>query len=199
MVSVVQYAIGLVALANAGELTHELMYKAVFATGIHVNYFPLVFLTVGFAMHILGAVALFLRVRLVCEQKADHSTGVQRLLRFLGQEFQPCVSHSAAVIELRQESYSLLFTAWFSSICTVCFIIYGSYVFSSIMFIGQTDALMIVGRFTISIVFCRIVLMYEISGMRQVVSVQDEGSRQLAQGATPSALELAGKPTFKQV
>lgn len=199
LVSLIQYAVGLAALANAVELTHELTYKAVFATGIHVNLFPLVFLTVGFAMHILGAAALFLKVRLVYEQQPDNLTGIQRMLRFLRQEFQPCVSHSAAAIALRRESYSLFFAAWLSSIGTVCFIIYGSYVFSSTQFIGQTDALMIVGRFTLSIVFCRIVLMYELSGMRQVVSTQDEGSRQLAQGATLNAPESDGKATFKQV
>ncbi|KAM7184586.1 hypothetical protein V8F20_012151 [Naviculisporaceae sp. PSN 640] len=77
------------------------------------------------------------------------------------------------------ERKTFLVAAWIVSMFTVIHIIYGTLVFASTTFIGTQDALVILARYVGSVVCCRIVLMYELAGLREscVGAVVAAGSR----------------------
>ncbi|KAK4639704.1 hypothetical protein QC761_710690 [Podospora bellae-mahoneyi] len=68
-----------------------------------------------------------------------------------------------------QESNLFLVAAWVGSMATVLHIIFGTLIFSSTIFVGVEDALSIVGRYMASVSICRIILMYELAGLRESV------------------------------
>lgn len=65
------------------------------------------------------------------------------------------------------ERKTFLVAAWIVSMFTVIHIVYGTLVFASTTFIGTEDALVILARYVGSVVCCRIVLMYELAGLRE--------------------------------
>jgi hypothetical protein len=54
----------------------------------------------------------------------------------------------------------------------VAHIIYGTVVFASILFICAQDAVSVVSRYLASALVCRVIVMIEISGMREVVQME---------------------------
>lgn len=70
---------------------------------------------------------------------------------------------------MKDESTLFIFLTWVTSITTVSHIIYGTLIFSSILFISTSDAVQIVARFVASTVVCRVILVFEITGMQQRV------------------------------
>jgi hypothetical protein len=68
----------------------------------------------------------------------------------------------------RREGKVFLVAAWLLSVCTVAHIISGTLIFSSMKFIGAWDALSILGRYMVSVLSCRVVLVYELSVLRNL-------------------------------
>jgi hypothetical protein len=66
-----------------------------------------------------------------------------------------------------EESKKYIFGQWFHSIGTVAHIIFGTLIFSSMNFIGPRDAMQVLGRYMASILCSRILLMYELSVVRE--------------------------------
>ncbi|KAM7218611.1 hypothetical protein V8F06_005930 [Rhypophila decipiens] len=77
------------------------------------------------------------------------------------------------------ERKTFLVAAWSLSMLTVFHIIYGTVVFASTTFIGIQDALTILARYIASVACCRVILMYELAGLREscVGAVVAAGSR----------------------
>lgn len=94
----------------------------------------------------------------------------RRLLGLLKTEPIPSASEGYDVrIVTFQESKLFLVAAWVGSMATVLHIIFGTLIFSSTIFVGVEDALSIVGRYMASVSICRIILMYELAGLRESV------------------------------
>jgi len=51
-------------------------------------------------------------------------------------------------------------------------IVFGTLTFSSLSFISVRDAVSVAAMYMVSAMFCQAVLMYELSGMRETISVQ---------------------------
>ena len=56
--------------------------------------------------------------------------------------------------------------SWVTATGTAVIIVYGTLVFSSLMFISTQDATIIVARYLVSALICRAVLIAELNGMR---------------------------------
>lgn len=83
-------------------------------------------------------------------------------------EFVPCATENyVAVIEGRKETITFLVSAWLESTFTILHLVFGTLVFSGTLFVGTKDALRIVGRYIAGVAVCRIVLMYELAGLRE--------------------------------
>ncbi|KAI9766021.1 MAG: hypothetical protein M1839_005270 [Geoglossum umbratile] len=69
-------------------------------------------------------------------------------------------------IQWFQESRLFIISAWFLSVMIVFHIILGTIIMSSSIFIGPRDALGVMVRYVISVVTCRVILVYELAVMR---------------------------------
>lgn len=61
----------------------------------------------------------------------------------------------------------LVFLSWALSICVIVHVTYETLVLLSLYFIGPRDAVGVVGRYMASVLVCRIIVMYEIAGLRE--------------------------------
>jgi hypothetical protein len=64
------------------------------------------------------------------------------------------------------ETYWFIAISWFTSILTVCHVLYGTLAFSSMLFIAVKDSLRVISRFMASVICCRVILMYELATLR---------------------------------
>jgi hypothetical protein len=69
------------------------------------------------------------------------------------------------------ETYWFTIFSWFTAILTVCHVIYGTLTFSSMLFISVRDSIAVIGRYFLSVMCCRIVLMYELAELRDSFNV----------------------------
>ena len=142
-----------------------------FVSLIETEYLPIVWALLAFAIHVGGAAALMLQVQL----EAQHPPDKPLIGQLLERELQPCIQHPPARLTLCTESYGFIILSWLTSIGTVLYLIYGTMLFSGALFIAIQYAEIVAGRLIISVAICRMVLMYELSGMRVVVDVNGEG------------------------
>lgn len=83
-------------------------------------------------------------------------------------EFVPCAAGGYVVhIRTFTETKTFLFLAWWQSILTILHVVFGTLVFAGMLFVGLQDAMSIVGRYIIPVVVCRVILMYELAGVRE--------------------------------
>ncbi|KAJ4187503.1 hypothetical protein NW755_006995 [Fusarium falciforme] len=83
-------------------------------------------------------------------------------------EFVPCAAGGYVVhIWTFKETKTFLFLAWWQSILTILHVVFGTLVFAGMLFVGLQDAMSIVGRYIIPVVVCRVILMYELAGIRE--------------------------------
>jgi TRAP-type C4-dicarboxylate transport system permease small subunit len=66
----------------------------------------------------------------------------------------------------KQRMQLFVICAWFLSVVTVFHIILGSLILSSTNFIGPRHALGVMARYVISVVVCRVILVYELAIVR---------------------------------
>ncbi|UPK91128.1 hypothetical protein LCI18_002063 [Fusarium solani-melongenae] len=89
-------------------------------------------------------------------------------------EFVPCAAGGYAVhIRTFKETKIFLFLAWWQSILTILHVVFGTLVFAGMLFVGLQDAMSIVGRYIIPVVVCRVILMYELAGVRESWATMD--------------------------
>ncbi|KAL8635387.1 MAG: hypothetical protein Q9228_007116 [Teloschistes exilis] len=79
-------------------------------------------------------------------------------------------SRSGISYVLKKESYLYLFLEWVLSHGAIIQIIFGTLVLSASTLIDTFDAFRIVGRYAASAILCRLILMYELYGMRAAVT-----------------------------
>lgn len=80
----------------------------------------------------------------------------------------PCAAKQYDVhIVTFQETKKFLAAAWWESTFTILHVVFGTLIFSSLLFVGIKDALSIVGRYMASVALCRVILMYELAGLRE--------------------------------
>ncbi|KAG5789268.1 hypothetical protein H9Q69_011665 [Fusarium xylarioides] len=91
-------------------------------------------------------------------------------------ELFPCSSEQYVVkIHTFRETKTFLVLSWWQSTITILHILFGTLVFSGMLFVGTKDALMIVGRYIAGVAICRVILMYELAGLRQsCVEIDDK-------------------------
>ena len=163
VVVITQYLLLIGAFANLLHTTLELSQKTICTFTPMTEYLPLVWALMGVPVHFVGSWSSYLRTRITTEQR-DTLWG-----HF--DEFRLCMYHKPARVELVKESYWFICWAWLLSLGTILHIIFGTLMFSSILFISSDYALRVTGRYLASTIVCRIVLMFELAGMRRVVSM----------------------------
>lgn len=170
-VVVLQYLAAAGAVVNLAHVSWQLSIWTVCAFSSDSEFLPLLWAFLAIVVHLFGTLAVMLRVRLSSRSGDTISTTKDQVKRAICREFKISCDQEPSKLEFRKESRLFIFISWFTSTGTVLHIIFGTVVFSSMLFISTQDALIVVGRYLASALICRIVLMFEVSGMRGVIKV----------------------------
>jgi hypothetical protein len=167
-ISVLEYLLTGAALANLALVTWELSIKTVTAVAAVTAYLPALWVSTSIIIHVLGAWAVKLRVSIV---QVEH---VPRAMDLFNQEWIISAAQPVAVLQLKPEKLLFIVSSWLASTSTVLHLVFGTLVLSGTLFISPRDALAVVARYFVSTLVCRIILMYEICGMRETIAVESE-------------------------
>lgn len=173
LIAAAQYLLALAAIANLALLCWELGVRTVLAWSPNSVVYPGVWALLAVGMHISGVIAVSLRVRLIeIDSKVTSSQAIwPGLKRIISRESELCSSQPLTKLVIRPEGPWVPLMTWFTATCTLAHLIFGVFTFSGILFIGFGDALVVVIRLMASIVLCRIILVFELSGMKRVVDM----------------------------
>ncbi|KAH7141925.1 hypothetical protein EDB81DRAFT_843415 [Dactylonectria macrodidyma] len=102
------------------------------------------------------------------------------LLHIFSCVFIPCAASSyAGRIDVFRETKTFLVAAWWESSLTILHLVFGTLIFSGMLFIGSKDAVSIVGRYIAGAAICRVILMYELAGLRESLGMRGLGIKPL--------------------
>ena len=158
-VTIVQYMLTILAIFNIAAVSKELGIQVVCNFAPHLTYLVLLWAFLILIIHTSGAITLMLRVRLAGEEFNSANGWIRG-------QFTPLSKRGVLRVRLIPESYLFTFFSWFTAILTICHVIYGTLVFSSMLFISVRDSLMVIARYMVSVICCRIILMYELASLR---------------------------------
>ncbi|KAL2059595.1 hypothetical protein ABVK25_000888 [Lepraria finkii] len=169
LVSGMQYALALAAIYNIAMVTYSLSIQTY---SVSNQYVPIVLIWICLAIfiHILGAVALRLRVKLIVKNPLGISTALKN-------EFLLSAYHPESRLAFQQESYWFISLSWATSVATIIHIAMGTLVLSSLLFINVQDAMFVAFRCLGSACVSRVIVMFELSNMRTNVHVDNEHSK----------------------
>ena len=172
-VSVVEYLLACIAIANIAHLSWQLGAWAVCGFSSDTDWLPALWAVLAFPLHIVGTWAVMLRYR--CE-----AIGTKARCLCWGDrwrdEWRLCTQHQPWRMCVKDESLSFIMLSWLNSVANVAHIFLGTAVFASTLFISTRDSIVVLARYMASTIVCRIVLRFEIVGMRNVVELGSGGS-----------------------
>lgn len=196
-IALVEYAVVGGAVANVLHLAWNLgIYAiAIFAPN---TIFGVPLWTLGAALiHLAGSLAVSLRVRIrtvKTRNEEDYNTRTAAPINtWLPVQLLPTVFQPPMMVEVRREgprNYWFYMLAWAISIGILAQVAFGTLVLSGLLFFSLTDCLTIVGRYALSAVACRAVVVLELSGMMAaMVPAQGEGVSEVIE---PERIVLTG-------
>jgi hypothetical protein len=159
-VYIVQYLIALAAVANIGHLSFIIGTQSILTFSPETTYHFFLWASLGICAHLFSAYALYLRTRV------KYIRPSRSRYYWL---FVPFRKIEALEIETVEETYAFLFLSWISAGGVACHVIYGTLLFSGVLFISARDSCWVIARYMGSVVACRIVLTYELAALREVV------------------------------
>lgn len=170
--SLLQYTLALGASANLIDVNWQLGTFAILSFSSDNSFQPLLWMLAGFLIHVIGAIAVFFRFTLRPKVSAAPRGAGRKAASFLlfiwskiGQDFRLCNHQPAAELHVRKRIHAFYLFSWLTSTLTIAHIVYGTLIFSSSLFIGTEDAVIVFGRQFGSVILCRIILMIEIRGI----------------------------------
>ena len=175
--SFVQYLVAFGAALNVLYLSWDLGLKSVLIWSCEYSFFPLIWSGSTAIPHILACLSLRASVsdkRLVNNNKGESAQRNQRsvltrLRGFVGREIITMSNQPESIasegLHIGPLGISLTIGAVFSGFAHY---IWGTSVFSSLLFVQTRDAIGILMRYTASSLLCNFVLYFEIGGMRRL-------------------------------
>lgn len=220
LVMVGEYLLALGAVAIAVFAAYDAGRRSISAVACTDDYYPQLWLAFNAMVHILSVIALYLQAEVVPQERGQYDSTVTKISRLVCCELRLCLLQDKMELRLKEETLSLIIFWWFRSLAVVAYFAYGTVAFSSLGFIGEfgyiqslklasvppichrktkasgtgyNDAIRILAQFMGSALICRIVLMFELAGMR-IASSHIDSLYPEDNGA-----ELALNPTFNEL
>lgn len=161
----VEFLVALAAVANLAQLSFIINRNTIVIMSCD-NRYMLVELWIGLAVvtHLGGIAAFFSRSPPLYVTPRQ---GLYALRRWARNEFSPCAVCAERVVWDRENSWFVALS-WFVTLFTVLHLTFGTLIFSSLYFIGTPYAAYIVARFAASAIACRILVAFEIAGMKAI-------------------------------
>lgn len=166
VVSALEYTVVFAAIANLIVVTWQLCIRTICNFGTNIIWFPVLWPAFAVLIHIVAMIAVRSKVRF-----RDKTEPAKRPSR-IRQELSLCLNHPRTVLKTQEESPWFLATAWIVSTGTVLHIILGTLVFSSLLFLLTKDAITVAVQYIASTLVCKMVLVYELAGLRKTVEVE---------------------------
>lgn len=199
--SLLVHACTLGAVANNCYLAYQLGYWAICMFAVGDVWLPMLWIFLAPIVHIVGVVSLHLSISVhyiknnIKPAKAIRSSksiGMRVFTEWFSEEGMH--SHDSQAISLivrekspaqRWRSALLSFVNWLLYVGTAAHVGFGSVVLASLVFIDVSDSVEILGRYLVSTVVCRLVLVYELSRMEDI-GVSLRGTTRRPDGTTQS-------------
>ncbi|KAI0553053.1 hypothetical protein F4679DRAFT_33594 [Xylaria curta] len=184
---VFQYLVALGMLANVAVLYYQLGVRTICMFWSNATVVPLVWGMLVLPIHIAATIVFRLQARRAYSDESSlHALqgdsfkqwlkdSKKRVVELRKTEFVPAALQRGVFVFTYSESKLLICLNWFLTPSIIIHVIFGTLVLSSLTFIGPRDALEVIGRFMISVLVCRALLMYEIAGVRDRYNSTDGG------------------------
>lgn len=170
-----EYIFACAAIANVAHTSWQLGLSSVCSFAPSSIFLPALWTLVTPLIHWCGTLAIVRRTTLTtCVQGGCQKTGM--FTRLFRHELQLCSQQPPASLAFRRESRAFIILSLITSTAAVAHLAFGTVVLSSTLFVGTGDAVMITARYFASTAVCQLILMFEISGMRQIVNIESEQS-----------------------
>jgi hypothetical protein len=184
LVSMLEYLIAILAVANVSQQAYQLAYWSISISAIAIDsgmlpetYPPFLWNLLVIPTHLLGCWVLNLRFEKIPLEDYQSAKRFRRLRIWLSFELTPCAYGKPMVLIKRrakgsEHNRSLLCAVvkWLADLGVVVVFVYGSVALASQVFISLGDAGTVIARYIISAIMCRLVLQYELNGLRDVLT-----------------------------
>jgi hypothetical protein len=177
IIIVVEYALAAAAIANIGELTYRLGAQSIFIAMPVIPYAALLWASLGFVIHVFTGFALLLRVSTRLKPRDDVKQGASWPVSLAQSQFDILVRRTRIIFKVHPESLVFSAMSLLTTIFTACHIIFGTLIFSSVLFVAVKDAPSIIARLMASTILCRIVLTFELLVLRESIEEDPDSQR----------------------
>ncbi|KAH8898660.1 hypothetical protein GQ53DRAFT_777304 [Thozetella sp. PMI_491] len=152
-----EYVIAIASVGNIAHVSYELGLKSICIFMSTWTFTPLLLAILGVAVHLFGAITLRLRVRRLHSNEIKKQGGGM-----------PSETKTIGFVRVFPETRLYAVWAWILSASTITHILFGTLLFSSTLFVGPEDAVPVITRYMASVMACRVVLRYELSGLQDL-------------------------------
>ncbi|KAL8992421.1 MAG: hypothetical protein Q9169_007117 [Polycauliona sp. 2 TL-2023] len=174
LVAMAEYILAAAAAVNVALLAYDISTKAVYVPNCGRTWYAFLWMYLCLILHPLALLTFWSRVRI---------TRSPEFGAWASSEIKHSGSHQGITYALKQDSYLSLFLDWVLSHGAIIQIIFGTLTLSATTLIDTSDAFVIVGRYAGSAILGRLILMYELYGLRAALAA---GTIHLAKGASES-------------
>lgn len=158
IVMILEFIFATGAIANNATNSYQLGKQTSCVFASHLWYLPLLWAFLGIFAHLFASWALW--TRLNCERP------YKKVLDWFRIQFTPIAEQKPLVIQTCEETVFSVVISWWVSVYIACHLIFGTLTFSSLIFITVRDAVSVIGRYMLSILLCRAILMCELVVLR---------------------------------
>jgi hypothetical protein len=185
LISMAEYIIAAAGVANIFYLVYQLAYRSVSVSsiamysGILPQTYPIfMWLSLLVPVHTFGYMSLKLSYRASEEVGNIETPKVKALswkswLRFIGGEFIPCAQGDPLLLTKEDKTVLSIVVHYLTSLATGVVFVFGSVALSSCIFISLADVVPVIARAMLGSIVCRLVLTFELHGMREVTSASE--------------------------
>ncbi|KAH9206237.1 hypothetical protein DL95DRAFT_315935 [Leptodontidium sp. 2 PMI_412] len=167
IIVIIEIALALAASVNVFHTTYMLGVGTFISWSAHVTAHPLLWSLFTGWIHLWGSWAFRLDVEKALPPSRRKERLWSRIQYWAQDEFTPCaMQKTRTLLRYQPNSYWFLVVSWWSAVLTLFHYIYGTLVFSSLLFINIRNALIVLIRLLGSTLCCRLIVKYELSGMR---------------------------------
>ncbi|KAF3483616.1 uncharacterized protein GIQ15_02940 [Arthroderma uncinatum] len=178
LISAAEYLIGAAAAANVLYQIYQLAYWTISVSAIAVDSGPLsetytlfLWLILLAPLHILGFWRFKVRYR-VSKEAGDHEKLTERKswLQVIKSEFVPCALGNPMFLTKVDKGPLSIAVQWLADIAVTVVFIFSTVAMSGQIFIGMGDAVPVIARFLMGTLVSRLILLFELHGLREVTS-----------------------------
>jgi hypothetical protein len=191
----IEYAAAIGAIANIASLNWELGTKSINTVNPNTTYMPMIWSFIGVIAHLGGAVVFNMRARSkpkdtdVKDPEAYTLSSIIARLRWPTTEEIKYVirrdftwpspqynwpAEATIAFTNKDETAPFTFLAWIFSMFTIFHIILGTMILAGTNFVGPRNAFAVMARYILSVMICRIIVVYELSVLKLEFKEPDE-------------------------